>query len=295
MGAFILLKNQGQLNWVPRPTLQQVHDFANFFLGEGGFVLFAAYTTLFLAALFWPPVWQGRECCGFDQRWRTRLVLWWLAFPIVSTLLVSLVKPIFYDRYMIICAPALVLLAGQGIAKLDQISVRPGGIFSIALTVMIGLSVWGFHRYSSSSASEGDDWRLVTNYISAHQQPGDAAFFYRASGSRPFLYYAHEIEKQSRVYSPEIVFPVDVNDSLDFNVEPNKKQVKRLLEGHQRIWLILQHYQGLQVREVAAVDIQAALHEGFDIFEERVFPGLSGTIRVLLYVRTPILDSNYKP
>jgi mannosyltransferase len=292
MNAFLLLKDQGQLNWVPRPTVQLLLEFADFITGNGGIALLAAYTALCLAAVFWPPAAEGPGSPRFDERWRVSLVASWLVFPIASTLLVSFFKPVFYDRFMTICAPAVVLLAGEGMAKLDQVSRRLRGLFPATLIVVIGLSVWGIHRYNNSPSAEGDDWRLATRYILAGQQPGDAAFFYRASGSRPFTYYVHrEMEGHGVRSSPTVVFPLDVGNPQDFNVEPNKEQAMVAIRGRKRIWLILQHYQGLRAREAALEAIQAALQEDYRLSEQQVFPGTAGAIRVLLYVRGPALDS----
>jgi mannosyltransferase len=293
MNAFLLLKNQGQLNWVPRPTAELLLNFADFFTGNGGITLLVVYAALCLAAVFWSPAAERHRSPGFDERWRVRLVAWWLGFPIAATLLVSLFRPVFYDRFMTICAPALVLLAGQGMAKLDQVSVRLRGVFPALLIMVLGMSVWGIHRYNKSPSAQGDDWRLATRYILAGQQPGDAAFFYRASGSRPFTYYVHrETEEHGVTLSPSVVFPLDVGNPQDFNVEPNQEQAKLAIGGRKRIWLILQHYEGVRAREAALEAIQAALQEeNCRLSQDQVFPGTSGTIRVQLYVRAPVLDS----
>ena len=67
MNAFLLLKNQGQLNWVPRPTVQLLLTFANFFTGNGGIALLAAYAALCLAALLWPSAPEWRRPPSFHR------------------------------------------------------------------------------------------------------------------------------------------------------------------------------------------------------------------------------------
>jgi mannosyltransferase len=280
--AFILFQGQGQLSWVPRPTAQLVLAFSKFFTGNGGIPLVGAYAALCLVALFWPAASEASRTSSLDEQWSAKLVATWLFFPIASTLLVSFFEPVFYDRFMAVSAPALALLAGQGMAKLDRVWLRLRGLFPTSLLVMLGLSLWGVYRHDSSSASQGDEWRQVTNYILAGQQPGDAVFFYRASGDWPFEYYAHrEMELHGVAAAPKVVFPLDVTNPQQ---EPDEQQARLLIQGQKRVWLVLQHYEGLQERQSAMQAIQGALHYGYRISQQQVFNGMSGPIRVVLYV-----------
>lgn len=289
MNAFLLLQRQGQVNWVPRPTMQLLLNFFALFTGNGGIALVAAYAALCLTAVFWPSILEGRGSPNFDERWRVRLVAWWLVFPIALTVLVSFFRPVFYDRFMAISAPALALLAGRGMAKPDQVFLRLRGLFAASFLLVIGLSVWGIHRYNESPASQGDDWRLATRYILAGQQSGDAVFLYRASGSWPFTYYLHrDLEEHGVTSSPTVVFPLDPTNPQQ---EPDKEQTSLVIRGRKRIWLILQHYEGLRERLATLEVIQAVLQQDYRLSQEQVFHGTTGPIRVLLYVRGPTLNS----
>jgi hypothetical protein len=207
----------------------------------------------------------------------------WLFFPIAATLLVSFLKPVFYDRFMAISAPALALLAGQGLAKLDQVSFRVRSLFPASLLVMLGLSVWGLYRYNSSPASRGDSWRQAIHYILAEQQPGDAVFFYRASGDWPFQYYAQrELEEHGITASPTVAFPLDVSNSQQ---EPDEQQARFAIRGWNRVWLVLQHYEGLRERQSAMQAIERAFRNGYNISQAQVLNGTSGPVRLVLYVR----------
>ncbi len=292
MTLFILTKDKAQLNWVPRPTVLLLLDFAKLFTGYGGSALLAAYGALSLIAVFAAYRGASRKAEGWDERWRTNLVVSWLAFPIAFTVLVSFHRPIFYDRFMAISAPALVLLVGKGLVDLERVFPRLRLLFPASLALVVGLSLWGIQRYDSGLISQGDDWRLATQYILAGEQDGDAAFFYRASGSRPFTYYAHrEIEGHRATSSPVIIFPSDLSNAELFNVEPNEEQTRSVLGDRQRIWLILQHYETHREREAAKRAIQEALQKTYHVFQEQVFFGASGPIQVLLYAR----DSDSKP
>jgi mannosyltransferase len=288
MNLFLLTKNQGQVNWVPHPTVRLLLDFAKLFTGYGGSALLAVYAALCLLAVFAAYRGAKHEPGILDERRRVNLVVSWLLFPIASTVLVSFLRPIFYDRFMAISAPALVLLAAKGMVDLVQVFPRFRALFPASLVLVAGLSIWGIHRYDNSPASQGDNWRLVTRYVMAGQHAGDAAFFYRASGSRPFAYYSHrEIEEHDATSSPVIIFPADVANARDFNVEPNKEQATLTVGDRKRIWLILQHYQGLRERQQAKQAIQEALQANYYVSQQKSFPGgEAGPIEVFLYTRT---------
>ena len=292
MTLFILTKDKAQLNWVPRPTVLLLLDFSKLFTGYGGSALLAAYAVLGLTAVFAAYRGTGRTPGTADERWRTNLVLSWLAFPIVTTVLVSFHRPIFYDRFMGICAPALVLLAGKGLVDLERVFPRIRLLSATALAVVLGLSLWGVQRYDSDRISQGDDWQLATRYVLASTQPGDAAFFYRASGSRPFSYYAQrEVEAHGATSSPAIIFPTDLSNAELFNVEPSEEQARLVIDGHQRIWLILQHYENLSERQAAKRAIQEALQRNYRVLQEQVFAGTSGPTHVFLYARDSSSES----
>jgi mannosyltransferase len=287
INIFLLTKNQGQVNWVPRPSVQLLVDFANLFTGYGGSALMAVVAILCLVAVFTAYRGTREESSNLDERWRVSLVAFWLMFPILSTVAISFVRPVFYDRFMAICSPALVLLAARGLVDLKRVFPRPRVLFPASLVVVVGLSLWGIHRYENSPASQGDPWQLATRYILAGARPGDAVFFYRASGSRPFTYYSHrETEQHSAISSPVVIFPEDVSNAQQFNVEPTEDDVKLRLDDRQRIWLVLQHYEANSQRQAAKQAIQEALEERYHVSQEKTFPGWSGVIEVLLYLKT---------
>jgi mannosyltransferase len=282
INAFILFGHGGQLSWVPRPSVQLVLEFSKFFTGNCSLVLAAAYAELGLVTLYWAMTQPFPSASsGVDERWSVKLVAVWLFFPIGFTLLVSFFVPVFYDRFMAVSAPALTLLAGQGMAKLDELLPRPRGAFAAALLVMLGLSVFGIYRYDTGPASGGDNWRAAVDYVFASQQPGDAVFFYRASGIWPFEYYARrEMEDHGVAASPKVVFPID---AINPDQQPDEPGARHAIAGQNRVWLVLQHEEGSPERHAAVQAIQGVLQQGHRISRERVFQGKSGPIRVVLY------------
>jgi mannosyltransferase len=288
LNAFALLNDRGRPDWVPRPTAQLLMDFTYLFTGNGGVALAAFYAALCLVAVFESHRLGRSTPPAYDEPWRVRLVAWWLLFPVASTLLISFLRPVFYDRFMAISAPALALLAGKGVVQLEGMFPKLRGLVSVLLIVGICLSVWGISQYNKSPASQGDDWRLATHYVLAGQQAGDGIFLYRASGNWPFTYYLRrEMEAGEVQSSPTIVFPFNPTNPKQ---EPNREQTNLAVRGSRRVWLIVQHYEGIQSRKATLNVIQSTLQEDFSLSQEQVFAGSSGPIRVLLYVRTLAQD-----
>jgi hypothetical protein len=87
--------------------------------------------------------------------------------------------------------------------------------------------------------------------------------------------------------SPTVVFPLDPTNPQQ---EPDKERASLAVRGRARVWLILQHYEGVPGRKATLEAVQSALQQDFRLSQEQVFPGTSGKIRVLLYVRPLALD-----
>ena len=91
----------------------------------------------------------------------------WLLLPPTALLAVSLIKPVYNDRYIIYCLPAVALLAGCGLAALRQ-PVRAG-----ALALVVALAA------SSQLALRTPDGgiRAAAQFLSSHEQTGDAIIY----------------------------------------------------------------------------------------------------------------------
>jgi hypothetical protein len=115
------------------------------------------------------------------ENWRVLVVALCAALPIAVTFLISFKVQIFFPRYLLICLPALVLLAAYGLSSMRQSWLRVGTLALIAL-----LSVATLKWYYSQPK---DDWRSLTTYLSAHAQPGDAVVGCPPGAEWPVQYY----------------------------------------------------------------------------------------------------------
>jgi mannosyltransferase len=103
--------NNGQLDWIPAPTLRRVAVQTWDWSSRNPFLLLAAAAG------------AGALVAGVAPRltrWKAVLVCVWLLAPFVVTLLLSAVQPAFESRYLLSAAPALALLVGAAWAGLPR-------------------------------------------------------------------------------------------------------------------------------------------------------------------------------
>ncbi len=98
------------------------------------------------------------------------LCLPWLVFPIALMLGISLITPVYAERFVAYCLPAVALLAG---AALDALGWA-AGIAALTAIVVIGLPLQLNVR---TATAHGSNLRLEDQIIAANRRPGDAALY----------------------------------------------------------------------------------------------------------------------
>jgi mannosyltransferase len=164
--------------------------------------------------------------------------------------MVSVIKPVFLPRYLIVSLPALVLVAGFGITRLPRMAA------AAVLVGLVALSVEGTVRYYVRDFDLlREDWRGATAYITDHERPGDAILFHANQGRMPFEYYARLWQRPE----PAIYFP-GTNGAVtwhDFMGSPSRKELNAAASWHPRVWLVLSHTNEADpATEVAKSDLQ---------------------------------------
>jgi len=90
----------------------------------------------------------------------------WAFVPFALALLVSLVRPIYLDRYLLVAAPAFALLGGAAIVGLGR-RARAALVAAVVAATMVGLGQW----YSTAGHGNwrGEDWRdAVATVLARH-------------------------------------------------------------------------------------------------------------------------------
>jgi hypothetical protein len=98
---------------------------------------------------------------------KLRLVFLWLLVPIFVPFLISItVKPIFQLRYIIVAAPAFLILLARGVQSFSSRSVRYG----LVLVILVGMLVPLPGYYAEPHKDQWDD---AATYVSDNAEAGD--------------------------------------------------------------------------------------------------------------------------
>lgn len=160
-------------DWIPATTARAVWATA-IRLAGGQRLLLALYAVAVLLALARPP-----------RRWHWPLLLCGLvlAAPFALVLGVSVVKPLFISRYLIVALPGLFLLAGAGLSRLRA------GAAAIATTLFVAASMPVLAgRYTSENKA---DWRGAAALVRRSAGPSEVVVVGRV-GVPVFRHYEDE-------------------------------------------------------------------------------------------------------
>jgi 4-amino-4-deoxy-L-arabinose transferase-like glycosyltransferase len=177
------------------------------------------------------------------------LLLCLLLIPWVGELLVSLRRPIFYDRTLIWTTIPLYLLLAFGILQL-----RFKLLVAAALLLLLSVNLLSLQNYYRTF--EKEQWREAAAYMAGAVQEGDLILFNATWVQIPFDYYFqrfYQPRTQPRKSSgeqpglPPVVqhgVPVDLFDAgvLEPKMTPaDLPRLQELLKGRERVWLVYSH------------------------------------------------------
>jgi hypothetical protein len=277
MVAFIATRGAGPISWISRPNATSIYYFLIFLTGNVGNLLLAAYAAL-LAIAAVVVIRRRSQLARSTELWGILFVFCWLIVPIIVSLVFSLARPVFLSRYLIICVPALVLLAGAALVRV------PSAWLQAALMVfLLGLSLKGVRAYYRGDFDVSrEDWSSVTRYVVSQSRPGDGLVFHAALGRMPFEYY--ELRRGAAVNQPAFAFP-DSGSRItpaDFLANAKRAPIAAIAHDYSRVWLVLAHNQwpGRGPDDVTK-NLETVLAKNFPCSATRQFT----EIQVVLYSR----------
>ena len=135
--------------WIPFPSAAYVQGSLLGISGAAGFGL--------VLALFgvW-ALWRARE---------RDLPLWlgsWAFGPFVFALVISIARPVFVDRYLVVAAPAFAMLAAVGLTSLAG-RIRTGATLAVVVATCFGLVLW--YQTTLKGNWRGEDWRGAVSFV----------------------------------------------------------------------------------------------------------------------------------
>jgi mannosyltransferase len=176
----VAYREQKQIAWLSAPDVSTIKKLFTDFAGSKA--LLVPVVLLVLAGI-------AVACLADD--WRplnpVAVALPWLVVPPFALIAWSYDKPVYVERYVEFCLPALAILVGAGLAGIYRLGAaatvrRPRlGWLPAAVTalVMLGLAVMlvAPQRAIRQTAARPDNLRLASAIVAAHEQPGDVVFY----------------------------------------------------------------------------------------------------------------------
>lgn len=111
-----------------------------------------------------------------DRPWHrpgVAVALPWLVVPSVVAIAWSVVAtPVYHQRYLAFCAPALALLMGAGLLRL-----RRRLAIVLVSVVLVVASVVVFWSQRTETAKNAYAWSRVAEVVADHREPGDAVYY----------------------------------------------------------------------------------------------------------------------
>jgi mannosyltransferase len=180
----VAVTQSSQLSWITAPDLSTVASLVRDFAGG----LAAIPVVALLAGLGCAA---GRGLRRGNGLTLAVVALPWLILPPVVLLAISLVHPLYVQRYVVFCLPALSILAGAGLTWLVSLARqeairrgldgRSGGMLAVvpsALVVVILAAILvGPQREIRLASARPDNLRAVSAVVAAHERPGDAIMY----------------------------------------------------------------------------------------------------------------------
>ena len=217
--------------WLPPPTWGAVVYILRVFVSDflplppvPAHVVLAAYVVLAVLG----AVYLARRRAG------GRLLVILLITPIAGEWLVSLVRPILYDRTLIWASIPLYLLLAAGIQQLRR--------WPLALAaILLALTVNGFSLREYYLRYEKEGWDEAAALVAEQAVPDDLILFNATWVQIPFDYYFH---REPHPPVTEHGVPVDLFDRQVLEPKMAEGDLPRLLalvEVHDRVWLVYSH------------------------------------------------------
>ncbi len=161
---------RGTLSWLSPPSLGAVKGLRALI----GPARMADVVVLAIACGIVVSALRGRE--RLRANWPgslPALCLPWLILPPAILLIGSLITPLYTFRYVLLCMPAIALLAGAGLAAL-------GWVAGTAALVVIALLGVPLQRQERGPDGHGDNVRQADRIVAEHMRPGDAVLEFKA-------------------------------------------------------------------------------------------------------------------
>lgn len=159
--------------------------------------------------------------------------------PIALAFIVSIsFRPLFLSRYLILSLPGVYLILSWIFSVYpNQVGRIAKGGLALIMVIMLGLESW------SAATPVKEDYRAASTYLMQHAAPGDAILITAPFTIYPVEYYYRG--SASLQTSPEWD-RLKVGPIPAYSEEELKKQIEKLRDRYQRVWVLFSYDQGYE-------------------------------------------------
>ena len=237
---FFLANSDGSQILHVRPSgPSQLLDLLRLYAG-GWMLLLAAYTMLAVIGVG-VSLHRASRAADRAELGRALVPLLWLLVPVLTIFLLSYVKPMFKERYLIGAMPAFPLLAAIGLTALRPVLLRP-----LAVLALVGLALVPIANGLEIRQSE--NWRGAVAYLESNAEPGDGAIFISKRGQLGYEYYGGWLAgdppdtERLEILEPFSWDELAASEAYYRALTPSgAAQLPDFAARHRRIWLVLSH------------------------------------------------------
>ncbi len=159
------------------------------------------------------------------------------AVPFLGELIVSIRRPIFFDRTLIWITIPMFLLLAAGIAQLR---------FRLLMVIILGVLATNYLFSSGDYLRfyQKEDWYTAAGYVANFAQKDDLVLFNSNFVEIPFEYYFKPFENQYSIQVEKCGVPLDLFDSGILEPKMTTDDIPGLISlvsGHDRVWLVYSH------------------------------------------------------
>lgn len=220
--------------WIPEPTWAAVTTVLGSFLNEN---ILVQPDKVQLLWIFYILV-LGLGLVHYRKNVSRFLFLATLfAVPFLGELIVSIWRPIFYDRTLIWLTIPMFLMLAAGIAQ-----------FKHRMLIILVLGVLGTNNLFSAGDYYRfmlkEDWGNAAGYVANFAEEGDLILFHASWVQIPFDYYFETYETLYAIQVEKRGVPVDMFDRGILEPKMTESDIPGLISliaGHSRVWLVYSH------------------------------------------------------
>ncbi len=217
----VLLSHGSNLWWLPQPGLLELYRTLTFLAAESGKAVGAILAVLLLVpiVLALRAAWRVVRNRGRStESFRKTFAPLGLLVPIMTTMGLSLWRPMFFHRFLIVCLVPFLLLVAVGLDQMQNLRTRQ--------RLAIGIVALSTASVAISYTKVREDWRGAATFTQAGAA-NDPVVFYLKDAAAPFAYYRERLGQ-----------PLRVEQFLRLEMPPTADQVAQWANQYPRIWVV---------------------------------------------------------